>query len=308
MGEKHLQISLCDVAAGRASVASVRMRSLRLLLCLCIVAGALVVTVHTTAAAPRIACSCSTATGACTSASTRALPPAPAGPSEARRRPARAVARRERRRRPPRAAPPRAHVRSELKRLLRARRDRRRDARALSPRVRRRDPHRETAERHAPQRAAGGDRATCTTIAARGAVHGRAPAGAVRDARAQPRSGGRAGRCSATASASSSPTASWCGSTTRARGSSCRCSARSARRTGCGSAGSDQKLRALLDEMVTLASERGGALAWEYLFDFGGGAPPWTSGMAQATGIQALARAGQRLRRAGVPRSGAQAR
>ncbi|HEX7291191.1 MAG TPA: D-glucuronyl C5-epimerase family protein [Conexibacter sp.] len=60
-------------------------------------------------------------------------------------------------------------------------------------------------------------------------------------------------------------------------------------------AGSDRKLRALLDEMLALASQRGGALAWEYLFDFGAGAPPWTSGMAQATGVQALARAGQRL-------------
>jgi hypothetical protein len=58
---------------------------------------------------------------------------------------------------------------------------------------------------------------------------------------------------------------------------------------------SDGKLRALLDEMVPMAAERGGALAWEYYFDFGGGAPPWTSGMAQATGIQALSRAGQTL-------------
>ncbi|HEU4701521.1 MAG TPA: D-glucuronyl C5-epimerase family protein [Conexibacter sp.] len=64
---------------------------------------------------------------------------------------------------------------------------------------------------------------------------------------------------------------------------------------GLWSAGSDRKLRALLDEMVALASERGGAPAWEYYFDFGGGTPPWASGMAQATGIQALARAGQRL-------------
>jgi hypothetical protein len=64
---------------------------------------------------------------------------------------------------------------------------------------------------------------------------------------------------------------------------------------GLWSAGSDRKLRALLDEMVGLASERGGALAWEYLFDFGGGTAPWASGMAQATGIQALARAGQRF-------------
>jgi len=64
---------------------------------------------------------------------------------------------------------------------------------------------------------------------------------------------------------------------------------------GLWSAGSDDELRALLDEMLSLASQRGGALAWEYLFDFGSGAPPWASGMAQATGIQALARAGQRL-------------
>jgi hypothetical protein len=64
---------------------------------------------------------------------------------------------------------------------------------------------------------------------------------------------------------------------------------------GLWSAGSDRRLRALLDEMVALASQRGGALAWEYYFDFGGGAPPWVSGMAQATGVQALARAGQRL-------------
>lgn len=57
----------------------------------------------------------------------------------------------------------------------------------------------------------------------------------------------------------------------------------------------DRKLRALLDEMVELASTRGGALAWEYYFDFGGGAPPWTSGMSQATGIQALSRGARRL-------------
>lgn len=56
-----------------------------------------------------------------------------------------------------------------------------------------------------------------------------------------------------------------------------------------------EKLRALLDEMIELAAERGGALAWEYYFDFGGGAPPWTSGMSQATGIQALSRAAKRL-------------
>jgi hypothetical protein len=54
----------------------------------------------------------------------------------------------------------------------------------------------------------------------------------------------------------------------------------------------EQGLRTLLDEMTYLAVDRGrGFIAWEYLFHFGGGAPPWMSGMAQATGIQALGRA-----------------
>jgi D-glucuronyl C5-epimerase C-terminus len=51
-------------------------------------------------------------------------------------------------------------------------------------------------------------------------------------------------------------------------------------------------LRRLLDEMSALAVRRArGFIAWEYAFHFGGGAPPWISGMAQATGIQALGRA-----------------
>ena len=57
----------------------------------------------------------------------------------------------------------------------------------------------------------------------------------------------------------------------------------------------DEDLRALLDEIVPLASDRDGVLAWEYWFRFGGGSPPWASGMAQATGVQALARAAERL-------------
>jgi hypothetical protein len=36
-------------------------------------------------------------------------------------------------------------------------------------------------------------------------------------------------------------------------------------------------------------------IAWEYAFHFGGGTPPWISGMADATGIQAYARAGDLL-------------
>jgi hypothetical protein len=55
-------------------------------------------------------------------------------------------------------------------------------------------------------------------------------------------------------------------------------------------------LRRILDEMTDLAVKRGrNFIAWEYLFYFGGGTPPWMSGMAQATGIQALARAAQLL-------------
>jgi hypothetical protein len=54
----------------------------------------------------------------------------------------------------------------------------------------------------------------------------------------------------------------------------------------------EQALRRILDEMTRLAVKRGRRfIAWEYLFHFGGGVPPWMSGMAQATGIQALGRA-----------------
>ena len=55
-------------------------------------------------------------------------------------------------------------------------------------------------------------------------------------------------------------------------------------------------LRRLLDEMERLAVRRSRRfIAWEYAFYFGGGAPNWMSGMAQATGIQALARAAKLL-------------
>jgi hypothetical protein len=49
-------------------------------------------------------------------------------------------------------------------------------------------------------------------------------------------------------------------------------------------------LRKLLDELVAIRSNRGGFPTWEYWFYFGGGVPPWTSGMADATAVQALAR------------------
>ncbi|HEV2874880.1 MAG TPA: D-glucuronyl C5-epimerase family protein [Thermoleophilaceae bacterium] len=60
-----------------------------------------------------------------------------------------------------------------------------------------------------------------------------------------------------------------------------------------GSASCDEAaLRLLLDEMTALAVRRSSRfIAWEYAFHFGGGSPPWISGMAQATGLQAYARA-----------------
>ena len=59
-----------------------------------------------------------------------------------------------------------------------------------------------------------------------------------------------------------------------------------------------QGLARLLDEMNRIAVRRSRRfIAWEYEFAFGGGTPPWMSGMAQASGIQALARASQLLRR-----------
>ena len=53
------------------------------------------------------------------------------------------------------------------------------------------------------------------------------------------------------------------------------------------------RLRNHLDAMLSLAAQRGGFTAFEYYFDFEGGAPPWISSMAQGTGIQALSRATQ---------------
>jgi hypothetical protein len=45
----------------------------------------------------------------------------------------------------------------------------------------------------------------------------------------------------------------------------------------------------LLSELIPLAANRSGRLAWEYYFSFDGGAPPWTSAMSQGTALEALA-------------------
>ena len=57
------------------------------------------------------------------------------------------------------------------------------------------------------------------------------------------------------------------------------------------------KLRRDLDRLAGLASRRGGGLAWEYLHRYGKGRPPWVSGMAQGTAVQALARGAAALDR-----------
>jgi hypothetical protein len=64
-----------------------------------------------------------------------------------------------------------------------------------------------------------------------------------------------------------------------------------------GEAGCDRAgLKRLLDEMESLAVQRSrNFIAWEYGFHFDGGTPPWISGMADATGIQAYGRAAQLL-------------
>jgi hypothetical protein len=49
--------------------------------------------------------------------------------------------------------------------------------------------------------------------------------------------------------------------------------------------------RDTLDEMLTLATRRGDAITWEYLFPFSGAQPPWTSGLSQATAVRAYLRA-----------------
>lgn len=47
----------------------------------------------------------------------------------------------------------------------------------------------------------------------------------------------------------------------------------------------------LADALVARAVPRTGRLFWEYAFPYGAGRPPWASGLAQAVGAQALARA-----------------
>lgn len=45
----------------------------------------------------------------------------------------------------------------------------------------------------------------------------------------------------------------------------------------------------LVSELIPLAADRSGRLAWEYYFNYGGGVPPWTSAISQGTALQAFA-------------------
>jgi hypothetical protein len=55
-------------------------------------------------------------------------------------------------------------------------------------------------------------------------------------------------------------------------------------------------LRQLLGEVLPLATHRAGGIAWEYMFHFDGGSPPWTSGLSQGTALQVMARAWSRFK------------
>lgn len=62
--------------------------------------------------------------------------------------------------------------------------------------------------------------------------------------------------------------------------------------------GQHEALKQVLQEAAALAVNRAGGIAWDYLFHFDGGAPPWTSGLSQGTAIQAYARASSALHEA----------
>jgi hypothetical protein len=55
-------------------------------------------------------------------------------------------------------------------------------------------------------------------------------------------------------------------------------------------------LHQLLGEVLPLATKRAGGIAWEYMFQFDGGKPPWTSGLSQGTALQVLARSWSRFK------------
>jgi hypothetical protein len=55
-------------------------------------------------------------------------------------------------------------------------------------------------------------------------------------------------------------------------------------------------LHQLVAEVLPLATKRAGGIAWEYMFQFDGGKPPWTSGLSQGTALQVFARSWSRFK------------
>ena len=86
------------------------------------------------------------------------------------------------------------------------------------------------------------------------------------------------------------PLASW-GKANWLAGQCLRARTKARRRAACPVA----ELRRTVDRLLELAAPRGDFLAWEHYFSWGGGTPPWISGMTQATAISALARASRAL-------------
>lgn len=60
--------------------------------------------------------------------------------------------------------------------------------------------------------------------------------------------------------------------------------------------GKDDELDELLTEARALAASRAGGIAYEYLFKFGSGKPPWVSGLTQGTALTAFSRGALRLK------------
>jgi hypothetical protein len=84
--------------------------------------------------------------------------------------------------------------------------------------------------------------------------------------------------------------ASW-GKANWLAGDCLRSRARSRRKSAC----PVNELRHTIDSLLGLAAHRGDFLGFEYYFAWGGGTPPWISGMTQATAVSALARAAKAL-------------
>ncbi len=66
------------------------------------------------------------------------------------------------------------------------------------------------------------------------------------------------------------------------------------------SGGQNNNLKQLVSELIPLATKRADGIAWEYMFQFDGGLPPWTSGLSQGTALQVLSRDWSRFKEPAV--------